>query len=84
MNQKTLPIVLIILVVLAFLGGQALGKKQGYKQAQADIKQVQEEAAKKAVQDAAKAANPFQAVNPLQGVEANPFAKAKQVLNPFK
>ena len=45
---------------------------------------MQEEAAKQAAADAAKAANPFQIVNPLEGVETNPFEKTKKILNPFE
>ena len=37
----------------------------------------------KSAAEIGKAANPFGAVNPLEGVEANPFEKAKKVLNPF-
>ena len=28
-------------------------------------------------------ANPFKVENPLEGIEANPFEKAKKTLNPF-
>ena len=75
-----------VLVALAagLVGGYWFGDSSGYDRAQADIKKVQEEAAKKASEDAAKTANPFQAVNPLSGVEANPFEKVKSLLNPFK
>ena len=41
------------------------------------------DSAQKAVEDVAKAENPFRADNPLAGVETNPFEKAKKVLNPF-
>ena len=44
---------------------------------------AQELAGQKAAEDAADAANPFKASNPLEGVEANPFETAKKVLNPF-
>jgi len=82
-NNKILVWVLIALVA-GLVGGYWYGQSKGYSQAQADIKKVQEQGAKKAGEDAAKAANPFQAVNPLQGVNANPFEKAKKILNPFK
>jgi hypothetical protein len=55
----------------------------GYDQAIADAKATQEEVAKKAAEEAAKAANPFQAANPLEGVKANPFSEAQKALNPF-
>jgi len=56
---------------------------QGYEAAVADIKAQQEEAGNKAAQVATDEANPFKVQNPLQGVEANPFEKAKKTLNPF-
>lgn len=64
--------------------GYWYGDKKGYTRAEADLKKVQEEAGNRAAEEAAKAANPFQAANPLEGVEANPFEKAKGILNPFK
>jgi flagellar basal body-associated protein FliL len=84
-------IIFIALVALLVVGtgtgywfGSRGGYKTGYAQGQDDIKKLEEEVANKAVRDAAQAANPFQAVNPLEGVEANPFEKAKKVLNPFE
>jgi len=74
-----------VLVALAvgLVGGYWFGHQVGYSRAEADVKLVQEAVAKKATDNAAKAANPFQAVNPLEGVNANPFQKAKNILNPF-
>ena len=60
-----------------------VGDWSGYARSQAGVKNAQELAAQKAAEDAAKVANPFKAVNPLEGVEANPFEQAKKVLNPF-
>lgn len=74
----------IVALVVGLVGGYWFGDSSGYRRAQADVKKLQEEAANKAAGDAAKAANPFQAVNPLEGVEANPFEKTKNLLNPFK
>lgn len=71
-------------LVVGLVGGYWYGNKSGYDRAGADVKKLQEEVSKKATGDAAKAANPFQAVNPLQGVNANPFEKAKKILNPFR
>lgn len=82
-NNKLWKLVLAALVV-GLVGGYWFGDNRGYSRAQADVKKAQEEAASKAAEDAAKAANPFQAVNPLSGVEANPFEKTKNLLNPFK
>ena len=85
-QNKNLLVTISVIVMFAvgfWIGGK-LGFSKGYQSAQADAKKVQEEAAKKATEAAVKAANPFQAVNPLSGVEANPFEKAKKILNPFK
>ena len=89
MNTISSKVVLkwVILVVVIFgLGYVAYssGQRVGYKQAQADIKMSQDELAKVALEQAAKAANPFQASsNPLEGV-ADPLTKTKSILNPFK
>ena len=63
--------------------GYWAGNWQGYDKAQAEVKKTQELAGQKAGEDAAKAANPFKATNPLEGVKSNPFEEAKKVLNPF-
>ena len=83
MWQKDRLISLAVLIVLVFSAGWWLGHSQGYNKAEADSKKVQAEAAKQAAEDAAKAANPFGATNPLGEVEANPFEKTKKILNPF-
>lgn len=87
MEQFSKRFVVIIAVVVLIVGlatGYYYGQQKGYQKAETDIKKLDEAAAKKATDEAAKAANPFQAVNPLQGVEANPFQKIKKVLNPFE
>lgn len=85
-KQPLLVAVVAVIVVGAgaFWFGNTSGYENGYAQAQNDAKALQEEAAQKAATDAAKSANPFAAVNPLEGVEANPFDKVKKVLNPFE
>ncbi len=83
-NKKIVAVAVVVLAGLAFWGGRSVGYTAGYAKAQVDVKALQEEAALKAAEDAAKTANPFQAVNPLEGVEANPFEKVKKVLNPFE
>ncbi|MEK7135802.1 MAG: hypothetical protein AAB831_01425 [Patescibacteria group bacterium] len=83
-SKNGLIVIAIILIGLAFWGGRSVGYKSGYAQAQTDVKNLQEEVVRKATEDAAKSTNPFQAVNPLEGVEANPFEKVKKVLNPFE
>jgi len=83
-QNKIAVVVLVIIAVALFFGGRALGYNSGYAEAQADIQSLQDEAARQAVEEAAKEANPFQTVNPLEGVEANPFDKVKKVLNPFE
>ena len=75
-------IILIVVITLGFWYGSAR-YDQGYEEAIADIKAQQEEAGNKAAQMATDEANPFKVENPLQGVEANPFEKAKKTLNPF-
>ncbi|MDP2593844.1 MAG: hypothetical protein Q8P36_00685 [bacterium] len=85
LNTKVILIVAVsVLAGLAFWLGRSDGYTAGYAQAQADATALQEESVRKAVADAAKSTNPFQAVNPLEGVEANPFEKVKKVLNPFE
>jgi len=71
------------IVVAVGVLGYWVGDWQGYSRSQNDVKKAQEVAAQKAAEDAAKAANPFKATNPLEGVESNPFEEAKKVLNPF-
>ncbi|MDP3794547.1 MAG: hypothetical protein Q8R13_01300 [bacterium] len=95
MDERT-PITALIIAVVALAvgagGGYYYGAKvgyekgdvAGYERAGADLSKVREEAARKAAEEAAKTANPFQAVNPLEGIETDPFVKTKQVLNPFE
>jgi hypothetical protein len=85
--NKNLTIILavsIILIAGAYWIGNTSGYDSGYSQAQTDAVSLQDESSRKAIEDAAKSANPFQAVNPLEGVEANPFDKVKKILNPFE
>ena len=88
MDHRISIVWVVILIVIVLVAGTVVGAwdgdQKGYARAQADIKNVQAEAAKKASAEAAKNANPFQASNPLEGVNANPFEKAKSILNPFK
>ena len=85
MNKNMWVVAVVVLVVVVALSFWYSGKKydEGYQAAVADIKAQQEEAGDKAAQAASDEANPFKVQNPLQGVEANPFEKAKQTLNPF-
>ena len=79
-----IKIVIALAVVVAF-GFWYSGKQydKGYQAAVADIKAQQEESSNQAAKTAVDAANPFKVQNPLEGVEANPFEKAKKTLNPF-
>ena len=85
--SKNVWIVGVLVLALGLIAGYFYGSYQaynrGYDKAVSDTKAAQETLAKKAVEEAAKAANPFQTANPLEGVTANPFDKAKSVLNPF-
>lgn len=90
-KARLIPVVAVALIAGSVIGywlgsanGDQRGYDRGYKQAELDIKALEQAAAKKAAEETAKAANPFQTVNPLEGVEANPFEKAKKVLNPFE
>lgn len=86
MNKNILAIGMVFLVVgfgVGYWYGGSVAYDNGYKAAAADIKAQQEDAAKKAVEEAVKNTNPFQVTNPLEGVNANPFEKAKKALNPF-
>lgn len=83
-NKTNIIVIAVILIGIAFWLGLSNGYSKGYAQAQADVQALQEESAQKAAEETAKATNPFQAVNPLEGVEANPFDKVKKVLNPFE
>ena len=78
-NNKKWWIALVAVGVLSYW----VGDWSGYARSQAGVKNAQELVAQKAAEEAAKAANPFKAANPLEGVEANPFEQAKKVLNPF-
>ena len=85
--NKNFSVISIVLLIIGAIGGYWYGGSKtydkGYQAATTDIKAQQEESAKKATEETAKTANPFQVSNPLEGVEANPFDKAKDALNPF-
>ena len=73
----------VIIGIAVGILGYWLGDTVGYARSQAEVKKAQEIAGQKAAEDAAAAANPFKAANPLEGVDTNPFEDAKKVLNPF-
>ncbi len=80
--QYTVLGAVVVVALAGYLAWQG-GYSRGYAKALTDAKTAQEELARKANNEAAKAANPFQAVNPLEGVTVNPFETAAQKLNPF-
>lgn len=85
-HKNQLTIIIVVIIIAVGVGGYLLYKQAystGYTKAEADIKAAQEEVAKRAAGEIAKTANPFGVGNPLEGVEANPFEKTKDVLNPF-
>lgn len=84
MDNKPILGWVVLALVIGLASGYYVGNSRGFKQAEGNLKKIQEEAAAKAANEAAKAANPFQAVNPLEGVQSNPFEKTKSILNPFK
>ena len=88
-NLKSKGVVaLVIGLAVGLVGGYLVTNNiaydKGYASAEADAKKLQEAAAAKAAEEAAKAANPFAAANPLESIESNPFEKTKKVLNPFE
>lgn len=85
MNKNMWIVMIATLVIVGGFGFWYSGKKydEGYEKAIAEVKAQQEEASKKAAEAATAEANPFKVQNPLEGVEANPFEKAKKNLNPF-
>ena len=85
MNKSIWVKIIIALIVIVVIGLWYSGTRYdaGYEAAVADIKAQQEEAGNLAAKAATDEANPFKVENPLQGVEANPFEKAKKTLNPF-
>jgi len=89
MIKTNWTVTIIVVIVIAGLGFWYSGKKYdeglkiGYDKAVADISAQQEESANKAADAAVSEANPFKVENPLEGVGANPFEKARETLNPF-
>ena len=81
-NGKSWLLTIVITIAVGVLG-YWVGDRMGYSRSQAEVKKAEEFAGQKAADDAADAANPFKAANPLEGVESNPFEEAKKVLNPF-
>ena len=73
-----------VALLIGLGGGYYWGLSTGQQQAQADIAGLQQQLAEQAGADAAKTANPFQQVNPLEGVQTNPFEEAQKALNPFE
>lgn len=96
MNQQKVFIIAFCFLVAGFVGGMfygkglgysngyAVGDSAGYDRAGKDSLALQKQAEERALTAAAEEANPFQSKNPLAGVEADPLAKAKGILNPFK
>lgn len=85
MGRRGVFIIMFLIVVGgAIWFAYKSGFDAGYGKAEADAESVRDESARRAAEEAAKSANPFQAVNPLSGIEANPFEKTKKILNPFE
>ncbi len=79
---------LVVAVVIAVgVGAYIYGTKQSSTPTlQEEVIQQNQltDATQKALQEATEANNPFKVTNPLEGVQVNPFKKAKDQLNPFK
>lgn len=71
-SRKLLILIIIALIAVAWLAYSRYGTPN------------EKTAAEQVAEETAKAENPFKADNPLAGIEANPFEKAKKVLNPFE
>ncbi len=83
-HLKFIVLAVGVSLVFGLVLGYWSGNRLGYERAKVDIQAARDAVAKKAVDEAAKTANPFKQVNPLEGVNANPFESAKKALNPFQ
>lgn len=80
------------IIVAVGVGAYIYGTKQSSTptlqdesaQIQNQLTNIQNEAFQKASEEAAKAANPFQVSNPLEGVNTNPLEEVRKKLNPFE
>ena len=82
-------VLVVALVVAVGVGVFLYGNKKTENSSQEQVSQnqlvnIQEDASQKALEEAAKAANPFQNSNPLEGVKTNPFEDVRKKLNPFE
>ena len=82
-------VITLLLLVIAYLynrpPAQPLvpNEQLVQQEVQRQLQALQNEAARKAEEEAAQSANPFKSTNPLEGVELNPLEKVKDELNPF-
>jgi nitrogen fixation-related uncharacterized protein len=92
MGNQSSKIIMVAVVMAVVFGGfgywygvnSNAGYDDGYRAAEADIQKAQDEAAQRAITEAARVANPFAVNNPLQDVATNPFEEVEQILNPFE
>ena len=82
-NMKLVALSTVLALVIGLVLGYWSGNQLGYERARADAQAAQEAVTQQAIDEAAKAANPFKTVNPLEGVKVDPFESAKKALNPF-
>lgn len=73
---------LAVLIIGAALIGFLVGKGYGEKNVEARITTAEKAAAEAALEDAKKAANPFEGANPLRGAAVNPYENVR--VNPFE
>lgn len=75
----------VLVLIIVILGAYYFSRQQQAPQSEAQnqLQAIQEQSDKNVVENVAKAANPFKASNPLEGINLNPVEKAERVLNPF-
>ena len=83
-QAKFVALAVGVALLLGLILGYWSGNRLGYERAKADIQAARDAVAQNAVDEAAKAANPFTSANPLENVNVNPFESAKKALNPFE
>ena len=71
----------VVALLLGLTGGFFAGQRYNERGAVSRIKTAEEKAAKAALEEAQKAANPFLNTNPLKNAVTNPYEKVQ--INPF-
>ena len=86
----TWALLAVAVIVAVGIGAYIYGTRQSStptlqeETVQNQLLNIQNEASQKALDEAVKAANPFQVSNPLEGVNTNPLEEVRKKLNPFE